>query len=125
VLERAGLGSATKLAGQFYFTDFVVLKVMFTAVVTAMLGVYALSWLGIMDLRQLTVPPTWLMPNSPGPAVRRRLRDGRALSWPVLRGGGQPQPLHLPEAATVALVVGAALTAFRLLSLWERRHTPA
>ena len=37
-LERAGLGSARKLAGQFYFTDLTVLKVMFTAIITAMLG---------------------------------------------------------------------------------------
>lgn len=66
VLERAGLGSATKLAGQFYFTDFVVFKVMFTAIITAMLGVYVLSWLGLMDLSQLSVPPTWLLPQLAG-----------------------------------------------------------
>lgn len=65
-LERAGLGSATKLAGQFYGTDFAVFKVMFTAIVTAMLGVYLLSWLGLMDLHQLTVPPTWLLPQLAG-----------------------------------------------------------
>ena len=66
VLERAGLGSATKLAGQFYFTDFAVFKVMFSAIVTAMLGVYGLSWLGLLDLGQLTVPPTWLLPQLAG-----------------------------------------------------------
>jgi len=66
VLERAGLGSATKLAGQFYFTDFVVFKVMFSAIVTAMLGVYALSWLGLMDPGQLAVPATWLVPQLAG-----------------------------------------------------------
>ena len=35
-LERAGLGNARKLAGQFYGTDFTVVKVMFSAIVTAM-----------------------------------------------------------------------------------------
>jgi len=65
-LERAGLGSATKLAGQFYFKDFTVFKVMFSAIVTAMLGVYLLSWLGVMDIGQLAVPSTWLLPQLAG-----------------------------------------------------------
>ncbi len=38
VLERAGFGSSRRLAGIFYFRDMAVLKVMFTAVVVAMLG---------------------------------------------------------------------------------------
>ena len=37
-LERAGFGSARKLVAQFYLTDLAVFKVMFTAIVTAMLG---------------------------------------------------------------------------------------
>ena len=36
-LERAGFGSARKLTSQFYLNDLAVLKVMFTAIVTAML----------------------------------------------------------------------------------------
>ena len=51
VLERAGFGRAPKLAGQFYGTDMTVLKVMFGAIVTAMLGTVVLSGLGLMDLR--------------------------------------------------------------------------
>ena len=42
-LERAGLGRAQKLAAQFYGTDLTVLKVMFGAIVTAMLGLVVLS----------------------------------------------------------------------------------
>jgi hypothetical protein len=38
-LERAGFGSAKKLVSQFYLDDLAVFKVMFTAIVTAMLGV--------------------------------------------------------------------------------------
>ncbi len=48
-LERAGFGSSRRLAGIFYFRDMAVLKVMFTAVVVAMLGLlYArsLGWIG-------------------------------------------------------------------------------
>ncbi|MFC1766508.1 DUF6691 family protein, partial [Planctomycetota bacterium] len=49
VLERAGFGSSRKLAGVFYFTDMTVIKVMFTAVITTMLGLAYLGqtgWLG-------------------------------------------------------------------------------
>ncbi len=49
-LERAGFGSARKLAGIFYLRDMTVLKVMFTAVITAMLGLGFLAGLGWIDL---------------------------------------------------------------------------
>jgi uncharacterized membrane protein YedE/YeeE len=66
VLERGGLGSSRKLAGQFYGTDFTVFKVMFTAIVTAMLGVFVLSVAGLLDPAQLAVPPTFLLPHLVG-----------------------------------------------------------
>ena len=66
VLERAGLGSARKLTGQFYFTDFAVFQVMFTAIITAMLGVFVLGRLGVLDTSLLQVPPTWLLPQLAG-----------------------------------------------------------
>ena len=37
-LERAGFGSSRKLVGVFYLRDMTVVKVMFTALITAMLG---------------------------------------------------------------------------------------
>ncbi len=54
VLERAGFGRATKLAAQFYFRDMTVFKVMFTAIVTAMLGLVAAAGLGLTDLRAIS-----------------------------------------------------------------------
>jgi uncharacterized membrane protein YedE/YeeE len=65
-LERAGLGSAPKLAGQFYFTDFTVFKVMFSAIVTAMLGLFWLGWLGVLDLSRVYVPETHWLPQLAG-----------------------------------------------------------
>lgn len=65
-LERAGFGSARKLTAQFYLTDLAVFKVMFTAIVTAMLGVFYLSWLGFMDLSLVYLTPTWLAPQIVG-----------------------------------------------------------
>ncbi|HEU4559993.1 MAG TPA: YeeE/YedE thiosulfate transporter family protein [Longimicrobium sp.] len=68
-LERAGLGSATKLAGQFYGRDFTVLKVMFSAIVTAALGVFWLTRLGMLDASQVYVPGTFLLPQAIGGAL--------------------------------------------------------
>ncbi|MFN8573647.1 MAG: YeeE/YedE thiosulfate transporter family protein [Gemmatimonadaceae bacterium] len=62
-LERAGLGNARKLAAQFYLRDLTVLKVMFSAVVTAMLGVFWLTRFGLLDLSQVYVPETYLAPQ--------------------------------------------------------------
>ncbi len=65
-LERAGFGSGRKLAAQFYFTDMTVFKVMFTAIVTAMIGLFWLSVLGIVDLSLVYVSPTYLVPQIVG-----------------------------------------------------------
>ncbi len=65
-LERAGLGSAPKLAGQFYLTDFTVIRVMFSAIVTAMLGVFWLGRLGVIDIASIYVPETFLLPQLAG-----------------------------------------------------------
>jgi hypothetical protein len=58
-LERAGFGSARKLVSQFYLDDLAVFKVMFTAIVTAMLGVTYLSWAGFLDLSLVYLVPTY------------------------------------------------------------------
>ena len=51
VLERAGFGRATKLAAQFYFYEMTVFKVMFSAILTAMLGLVLASGMGLTDLK--------------------------------------------------------------------------
>jgi uncharacterized membrane protein YedE/YeeE len=68
-LERAGLGSARKLVGQFYGTDLTVFKVMFTAIVVAMLGAFWLGRLGVLDLSRVWVPETWIFPQLVGGVV--------------------------------------------------------
>jgi uncharacterized protein len=62
-LERAGLGTAPKLAGQFALTDLTVFKVMFSAVVTAMLGVFWLARLDLLELERVYVPETYIAPQ--------------------------------------------------------------
>jgi len=49
-LERAGFGSSRRISGIFYFTDMAVLKVMFTALVVAMLGLAFVASSGLIDL---------------------------------------------------------------------------
>ena len=68
-LERAGFGSARKLVSQFYLNDLAVFKVMFTAIVTAMLGVTYLSWIGVLDLSLVYLSPTYVLPQILGGLV--------------------------------------------------------
>ncbi len=65
-LERGGFGNARILAAQFYFSNMRVLKVMFTAIVTAMLGIYYLSVIGFMDLSLVYVSETYIVPQVVG-----------------------------------------------------------
>jgi uncharacterized membrane protein YedE/YeeE len=68
-LEQAGLGSARKLVGQFHLTDLTVFKVMLSAIVTAMLGLFWLGSLGLLDLARLDVPETVLWPQVAGGCI--------------------------------------------------------
>ena len=68
-LERSGFGSSRKLALQFYFKDLAVLKVMFTAIITAMTGLLFLSLFGWIDLSLVYISPTYLWPQILGGLV--------------------------------------------------------
>jgi len=65
-LERGGLGNARKLAGQFYLTDLTVFKVLFSALLTAMLGAFWLDVLGVLDLSLVYLPETFVLPQAIG-----------------------------------------------------------
>jgi len=60
VLERAGFGNPRRLTDVFYLRDMAVLKVMFTAIVVAMLGLLYLAWFGWLDLSRVHLPATFL-----------------------------------------------------------------
>jgi uncharacterized protein len=68
-LERAGFGSARKLTAVFYLYDMAVVKVMFTAIVTAMTGLSVLAAVGMLDLAELYVEPTSLVAQAVGGLV--------------------------------------------------------
>jgi len=65
-LERAGFGRADNLASIFYGRDFRVMRVMFTAIVTAMTGLYFCDLLGIMPLSSIGIMDTYLWPQLVG-----------------------------------------------------------
>ncbi|OGU59025.1 MAG: sulfurtransferase [Ignavibacteria bacterium GWF2_33_9] len=90
-LERAGFGSAKKLTDQFYFKDFAVLKVMFTAIITAMTGLFFLSWMGMINYSQVFVGKTFMMPQVLG---------GLILGMGFVIGG------YCPGTSVVAVVSG-------------------
>lgn len=68
-LEQAGFGSSRKLAGVFYGYDFVVLRVFFTAAITAMLGLILGNHFGIIDVSMVYVNPTFLWSTIVGGAI--------------------------------------------------------
>jgi rhodanese-related sulfurtransferase len=69
VLEQAGFSSSRKLAGVFYGYDFTVLRVFFTAALTAMSGILLLAYFGYLDLQAIYVNPTWLLPSIVGGVI--------------------------------------------------------
>jgi uncharacterized protein len=60
VLERAGFGRSDNLASVFYGRDFRVLRVMFTAIVTAMLGLYLFDVAAVLPLSSIGILDTYL-----------------------------------------------------------------
>lgn len=60
VLEQAGFSTSKKLVGLFYGYDFTVLRVFFTAGVTAMIGVIILGHFGLLDLSLVYINPAYL-----------------------------------------------------------------
>jgi hypothetical protein len=66
VLEIAGFGNSKKLAAQFYFKEMTVLKVMFSAIVVAMVLIFLASGVGLLDYNLVYVNTTYLWPGIVG-----------------------------------------------------------
>src|SRR3990172_6913929 len=63
-LEMSGFGDSRKLAAQFYFTEMTVLKVMFTAIVTAMVLLFGAVSLGLLNFNLVGFCPTTSMASA-------------------------------------------------------------
>jgi hypothetical protein len=69
VLENAGFGSPLKLSAQFRLTDWSVFKVMFTAIVVAAFGLWALRVVGWLKPDVVSVPQALIMASAVGGAL--------------------------------------------------------
>jgi rhodanese-related sulfurtransferase len=69
ILEQAGFSSTKKLVGLFYGYDFTVLRVFFTAGITAMAGVLLLGHYGLLDLDVIYINPTFMKSALLGGAI--------------------------------------------------------
>jgi len=65
-LERGGFSSSRILTAQFYFSDWSVLKVMFSAIVVAMLGLVFFSMTGFVDMGAVYIPEGYVWPQIAG-----------------------------------------------------------
>ncbi len=59
-LESSGFSSSRKIMGTFFGYDFVVLKVFFTAAITAMTGIIYFDYMGWMDASLLFINPLYV-----------------------------------------------------------------
>lgn len=69
VLEASGFSSSRNINGVFYGYNFVVLRVFFTAVIVAMIGLQYFDYFGWIDLDQIYVLPTYLAPMLVGGVI--------------------------------------------------------
>ncbi|GAB4313473.1 MAG: YeeE/YedE thiosulfate transporter family protein [Bacteroidales bacterium] len=60
ILEGSGFSSSRKIVGLFYGYDFTVLRVFFTAAVTAAIGLLYFSYWGWIDMDYVYIHPTYL-----------------------------------------------------------------
>jgi hypothetical protein len=65
-LFHAGFTDSRRIAWAFYFKDVGVPVVMFSAIVTGMLGLWGLSLIGVLDISKVYMLPTFLLPMAVG-----------------------------------------------------------
>jgi len=69
LLEASGFTNTRKLAGVFYGYDATVIKVFFTAGLTALLGLFFLHYMGWIDITLTFFPKTFWIPTLVGGAI--------------------------------------------------------
>lgn len=112
-LERAGFSSSRRLTGVFYGRDFAVIQVMFSAIVTALLGLRALVVLGLVDLDAVHRMETVLAPQVVG---------GLIFGVGFVTGGWCPGTalvgLASGKADALVFLAGAALGSLGFAAAW-------
>lgn len=118
ILEAAGFTNTRKLAGVFYGYDFVVLKVFFTAAITAAIGLFLMNHYGYIDIQSTFYPKTFWIPT---------LIGGGIMAFGFIIGGFCPGT-SLCAAVTgkidamifvLGIFIGIFFYAFTYEQLWE------
>jgi uncharacterized membrane protein YedE/YeeE len=65
-LQRSGFTNSKKISAAFYMKDVDVPVVMFTAIITASIGLWGMSLLGLIDLGKFYFLPSYLIPMIAG-----------------------------------------------------------
>ena len=107
ILEQAGFSSTKKLVGLFYGYDFTVLRVFFTAGITAMAGGLLMGHYGLLDLEVIYVNPAF---------VKAALVGGVIMGAGFIIGG------FCPGTSVCALAIGKldalAFVAGGVIGVW-------
>ncbi|MCX6270293.1 MAG: YeeE/YedE thiosulfate transporter family protein [Bacteroidetes bacterium] len=90
-LESSGFSSSRKIMGTFYGYDFVVLKVFFTAAITAVVGLLYLDQIGWADFSAMYVLPTYM---------------AAAITGGVIMGMGFAMGGYCPGTSFCAVAIG-------------------
>ncbi len=69
ILEASGFSSSRNIVGVFYGYNFVVLRVFFTALIVAMVGLLYFDYFGWLDLSKIFILPTYLTPMITGGVI--------------------------------------------------------
>lgn len=69
LLEASGFTNTRKLAGVFFGYDATVIKVFFTAAMTAVIGLMAMQYFGMIDITLTFYPKTFWIPTLVGGAI--------------------------------------------------------
>ena len=69
ILEASGFSSSRNIVGVFYGYNFVVLRVFFTAVIVAMVGLLYFDYFGWIDLAKIFILPTYVAPMITGGVI--------------------------------------------------------
>ncbi len=118
LLEASGFTNTRKLAGVFYGYDATVIKVFFTAALTALIGLFFMHYLGWIDITLTFYPKTFWIPTLIGGAIM-------GLGFVI---GGFCPGTSLSAAASgkvdaMAFIVGVMLGIFGFIftydTLWE------
>ncbi len=106
ILEASGFSSSRKLAGVFYGYDFTVLRVFFTAAVTAAVGLFYFNYMGWLSLDMIYVNPYY---------VNGAIGGGIVMGLGFIMGGFCPGTSYC--AAAIGKIDAMVFSAFMLFGI--------